>query len=101
VTQEIPERMPRHRIAGSDLGLARQHLTAAINHSVDGRDRRTHRHLDAAITILYGDLDDDRWIDLAGSKVEHQRGDRRAARETVREIAQVVDAKLEVGDNGE
>ena len=89
--------MPQHRVA-DDVGAARQHLTAAINHSTAGRDRRTHRHLDAAITILYGDLDDDRWIDLAGSKVEHQRGDRGAARETVREIAQVVDAKLEVAE---
>ena len=96
MTQEIPERMPRHRIADSDLGLARQHLTAAINHSVAGRDRRTHRHLDAAIHALFGELGDDRWRQLAAAKVKHQRGDRQAARETVREIAQVVDAKLEV-----
>lgn len=80
------------------LGLARQHLTAALNHSVDGRDVRTHRHLDAAITILYGELSDTRWRELAGAKVEHQRGDRRAARETVRETAQLVDAKLEVSE---
>jgi hypothetical protein len=90
-----PVAMPRHRVA-DELGAARQHLTAALNHSVDGRDRRSHRHLDAAISMLYGELDDDRWTALAGSKVEHQRGDRRAARETVREIAQLVDAKLEV-----
>ena len=96
MTQEIPERMPRHRIADSDLGVARQHLTAAINHSVAGRDRRTHRHLDAAIHAAYGELGDDRWRQLAAAKVKHQRGDRTAARETVREIAQVVDAKLEV-----
>jgi len=98
VTQEIPERMPRHRIADSDLGLARQHLTAAINHSVAGRDRRTHRHLDAAIHALFGELGDDRWRQLAAAKVKHQRGDRQAARATVREIAQVVDAKLEVSE---
>ena len=98
MTQEIPERMPRHRIADSDLGLARQHLTAAINHSVAGRDRRTHRHLDAAIHALFGELGDDRWRQLAAAKVKHQRGDRQAARETVREIAQVVDAKLEVSE---
>jgi len=91
VTQEIPERMPRHRIA-------RQHLTAAINHSVDGRDRRTHRHLDAAIHALYEELGDERWRQLAAAKVEHQRGDRQAARQTVRETAQLVDAKLEVGE---
>ena len=95
MTQEIPVQMPQHRMADS-LGAARQHLTAAINHSVDGRDRRAHRHLDAAITILYGDLDDDRWIDLAGSKVEHQRGQRRQARATIRETAQLLDARLEV-----
>lgn len=95
MTQESPVQMPRHRVADS-LGAARQHLTAALNHSTDGRDTRTHRHLDAAITMLYGEVDDARWIDLAGAKVEHQRGDRRAARESVREIAQLVDAKLEV-----
>lgn len=98
MTQEIPERMPRHRIADSDLGLARQHLTAAINHSVAERDRRTHRHLDAAIHALYEELGDERWRQLAAAKVEHQRGDRQAARQTVRETAQLVDAKLEVGE---
>jgi hypothetical protein len=98
MTQEIPVQMPRHRIADSDLGLARQHLTAALNHSVDGHDRRTHRHLDAAIHALFGELGDERWRQLAAAKVEHQRGDRKAARQTVRETAQVVDAKLEVGD---
>jgi len=99
MSQEIPVQMPKHRVADS-LGAARQHLTAAINHSTDGRDRRTHRHLDAAISILYGELGDERWTALAGAKVEHQRGDRRAARATVREIAQLVDAKLEVpGDD--
>ena len=98
MTQEIPERMPRHRIADSDLGLARQHLTAAINHSVDGRDRRTHRHLDAAIHAAYGELSDDDWRELAAAKVKHQRGERQAARQTVRETAQLVDAKLEVGE---
>jgi len=97
MTQEIPVQMPKHRVADS-LGAARQHLTAALNHSVDGRDRRTHRHLDAAISILYGELADERWTALAGAKVEHQRGDRRAARETVREIAQLLDARLEVGE---
>jgi len=100
MTQEIPVQMPQHRMADS-LGVARQHLTAAINHSVAGRDRRTHRHLDAAISMLYGELADERWTALAGAKVEHQRGDRQAARATVRETAQLVDAKLEVGDNGE
>jgi hypothetical protein len=95
MTQEIPVQMPQHRMADS-LGVARQHLTAAINHSVAGRDRRTHRHLDAAIHALFGELGDDRWRQLAAAKVKHQRGDRQAARETVREIAQVVDAKLEV-----
>jgi len=98
MTQEIPERMPLHRIADSDLGLARQHLTAAINHSVAGRDRRTHRHLDAAIHAAYGELADDEWRELAAAKVKHQRGDRQAARQTVRETAQLVDAKLEVGE---
>ena len=97
MTQESPVQMPTHRVADS-LGAARQHLTAALNHSVDGHDRRTHRHLDAAITMLYGELGDARWTALAGAKVEHQRGDRQAARETVRETAQVVDAKLEVGE---
>jgi len=100
MTQESPERpavsMPRHRVADDSLGAARQHLTAALNHSVDGRDVRAHRHLDAAITMLFEDLADDRWIDLAAAKVEHQRGDRQAARESVRELAQVVDAKLEL-----
>jgi len=80
------------------LGLARQHLTAAINHSVDGRDTRTHRHLDAAIHILFERLGEKRWRELAGAKVKHQRGDRRAARETVRETAQMVDALVEVND---
>jgi hypothetical protein len=80
------------------LGLARQHLTEAINHSVDGRDTATHRHLDAAIHALYEELSEDRWRELAAAKVEHVRGGRRAARETVRETAQVVDAKLEVDD---
>jgi len=97
MTQEIPVQMPQHRMADS-LGVARQHLTAALNHSVGGRDRRTHRHLDAAIHALFGELGDDRWRQLAAAKVKHQRGDRQAARETVREIAQVVDAKLEVGE---
>lgn len=80
------------------LGLARQHLTAAINHSLDGRDVRTHRHLDAAIHILFEELGETRWRELAGAKVEHQRGARQAARETVRETAQVVDALVEVDD---
>jgi hypothetical protein len=95
MTQEIPERMPRHRIADSDLGLARQHLTAAINHSVAGRDRRTHRHLDAAIHAAYGELADDEWRELAAAKVTHQRGDRQAARRVIRATAAVVDARLE------
>ena len=97
MTQEIPVQMPTHRVADS-LGAARQHLTAALNHSVAGRDRRTHRHLDAAIHALFGELGDDRWRQLAAAKVEHQRGERQAARETVRETAQLVDAKLEVGE---
>jgi hypothetical protein len=97
MTQESPVQMPTHRVADS-LGAARQHLTAALNHSCDGHDRRTHRHLDAAITMLYGELADERWTALAGAKVEHQRGDRRAARETVRGIAQLLDARLEVGE---
>jgi len=71
VTQEIPERMPLHRIADSDLGLARQHLTAAINHSVE------------------------RWRELAAAKVKHQRGDRTAARRVIRATADVVDGRLE------
>jgi hypothetical protein len=99
MTQEIPVRMPRHRITDSDLGLARQHLTAAINHSVDGRDTATHRHLDAAIHALFDELGDERWRELAAAKVEHVRGDRRAARAVVRETAQLVDARLEVGDD--
>jgi hypothetical protein len=99
VTQEIPERMPRHRIADSDLGLARQHLTAAINHSVDGRDRRTHRHLDAAIHAAYGELSDDDWRELAAAKVKHQRGERQAARRVVRATADVVDARLGSADD--
>jgi len=82
------------------LGLARQHLTAAINHSCDGRDTRTHRHLDAAIHILFERLGEERWRQLAGAKVEHQRGDRKAARETVRETAQMVDALVEVDGDG-
>jgi hypothetical protein len=81
------------------LGLARQHLTAALNHSLDGRDTATHRHLDAAIHALFDELGDERWRELAAAKVEHVRGDRRAARAVVRETAQLVDARLEVGDD--
>ena len=94
MTQEIPVQMPQHRMADS-LGAARQHLTAAINHSVDGRDRRTHRHLDAAIHAAYGELADDEWRELAAAKVKHQRGDRQAARRVVRATADLVDGRLE------
>jgi hypothetical protein len=58
---------------------------------------RAHRHLDAAIHALFEEIGEERWRELAAAKVEHQRGDRRAARQKLRETAQLVDARLEVG----
>lgn len=87
--------MPSVALADSTLGQARQHLTAAINHSLDGRDTRTHRHLDAAITMLYEPLDREAWTEVAGAKVLHQRGDCQQARQRLRDAAQRLDAELE------
>jgi len=74
---------------------ARINLTAAINHSTDGNPQRAHRHLDVALTLLFERIDEEPWRDLAAAKVRHQRGDKRAARATIRETAQLLDARLE------
>jgi len=75
---------------------ARINLTAAINASTDGDPTRAHRHLDVALTLLFERIDDDAWRDLAAAKVRHQRVHKREARATIRETAQLLDARLEV-----
>jgi hypothetical protein len=75
---------------------ARINLTAAINASTDGDPTRAHRHLDVALTLLFERIAEERWRELAAAKVRHQRGQRRDARTTIRETAQLLDARLEV-----
>jgi len=89
---------PVTRPASTDGAIkrARINLTAALNASTDGDPTRAHRHLDVAIHLLFERAAEERWRELAAAKVRHQRGEHRAARATIRETAQLLDAKLEV-----
>lgn len=106
MTQEIPiQAVSPFAADGADLTDAeralrqgRIHLTEAINHSAAGRHVRAEQRLDEAGLAVYGHAPLPLWVEICEARVIHIRGERVAAREQVREVAQCLDAEIaEVG----
>jgi len=80
------------------LRQGRIHLTEAINHSAAGRHVRAEQRLDEAGLVVYGHAPLPLWVEICEARVIHIRGERVAAREQVRAVAQRLDAEIaEVG----
>ena len=102
MTQETPIQAVSP-FAGADAELtdseralrqARIHLTEAINHSSSGRHVRAEQRLDEAGLVVYGHAPLPLWVEICEARVRHVRGERTAAREQVREVAQCLDAEI-------
>jgi len=85
-TRPAPDAGARERAAAN--------LQAALEHSTAGNLTRVRRHLDVAISLLFKRLDSERWRSLAAAKVRHERGEREAARATMRATLALCDREV-------
>ena len=82
--------MPRGRLRGR----ARPPQRETFPHGAAGRHVRAGQRLDEAGLAVYDHAPLPLWVEICEARVIHIRGERTAAREQVREVAQCLDAEI-------